>query len=123
MLTNPLLLLKVISAGHKPFSNSTSSSVHLPIVALVAQDVTGWRVEQLFYHVNTGGYLLLPLECRKRVTSHFPMTCRAPPITTGYQTGTHDQSSDWSRVKLYRFSLAIEGEDKMESIHRTLESG
>ncbi len=123
MLTNPLLLLKVISAGHKPFSNSPSSSVHPLIVAVVAQDVTGWRVEQLFYHVNTGGYLLLPLECTKRVSSHFPLTHRALPITTGYKTGPHDQNSDWSRVKLHRFSLVIEGEDKMESIHRTLESG
>jgi hypothetical protein len=120
MLTNPLLLLKVVSAGHKPFSNSPSSSVHPPIVALVAQDVTGWRVELLFYHVNTGGYLLLPLE---RVTSHFPLTHRALPITTGYKTGPHVQNSDWSRVKLYRFSLVIEGEEKLESRHRTLESG
>ncbi len=36
--------------------------------------IIGWQIVQLFYYVNTGGFLYLPLECRKCDTSRHPIT-------------------------------------------------
>jgi hypothetical protein len=42
-----------VATSHFPFSFGNS-----PIIAEVSQHVLGLRVVQLFYHVNTGGFLL-----------------------------------------------------------------
>jgi hypothetical protein len=44
-------------------------------------DVLGWKEVELFYNVNSARFLLLPLECEKCDTSHYPvahMTTPAP---------------------------------------------
>jgi hypothetical protein len=39
------------------------ASSRSPTVAGVDQDVLGWQLVQLFYHVNTDGFRLLPWVC------------------------------------------------------------
>jgi hypothetical protein len=43
----------------------------------------GWRIVQLFYPVNSGGFLLLPLEYGKRDITRYPVAPRElfpPPL-------------------------------------------
>jgi hypothetical protein len=56
---------------------SPISSVLSSIVVGVAPYVTGWQVVQLFHHVDIGGFLHLPLECRKRAPCCTPVIPRA----------------------------------------------
>jgi hypothetical protein len=77
-LSNPLVTLSA-SISHFPISSGQS-----PIVAETALDVIGWWVVQLCYHVSSGEFLLLLLECGKCTTGHYPITPRAFPATTGY---------------------------------------
>ncbi len=44
-----------------------------------------WRREQLFYHIDTGGFLHLPLEYQKSKASHYKKT-RIPLTSIGNQT-------------------------------------
>ncbi len=55
------------------------------IVEGVAIDSNGWRVEQLFYHLDIGGFLLLPLEWGMCDTSRPQITPTEllPPPTGG----------------------------------------
>ncbi len=48
-----------------------ASLLHIVVVGQ-ALDVLGWRLEHLFYYANTAGFLLMPLECRKRDNSLGP---------------------------------------------------
>ncbi len=45
----------------------------------------------VFYYATAGGFLLLALEDGKCETGCHPSTPRAPPATTGNQTGQHIQ--------------------------------
>jgi hypothetical protein len=38
-----------------------------------ALDAIGERMVQIFYQVNSGRFLLLPLECKKWETNHYPI--------------------------------------------------
>jgi hypothetical protein len=48
----------------------------------VALDVTGRQLEQLFYHTNACGFLLLHLESGECDISCLPLTTRASPATS-----------------------------------------
>ncbi len=56
-LTNLLFLRKSASVAT---SRLRIFTLFLPIVAVVALDVLGNRIVQLFRHTNTGGFLLCP---------------------------------------------------------------
>jgi hypothetical protein len=60
-----------------------NASVRPPIIAGAPLDNKGWWSEQLFYYVNIGGFLLLPLERCKCNTSRIPITPKATPVTNG----------------------------------------
>jgi hypothetical protein len=48
-----------------------------------ALDIIGWRVAQLFFQIDTTGFVLVPLECGKCATSGFLMAYEATPVTIG----------------------------------------
>jgi hypothetical protein len=64
-------------------SHTLIASVRPAIARGVALEGIGWWVVQLFYYVNFGKYLLLPLGHRKCDTGCTPITPRATPAITG----------------------------------------
>jgi hypothetical protein len=62
---------------------------HAPTVVGVALGSIGWRLKQLFNHVNTRGFLLLPLKSGQCDTSRNVVTSRTIFAWTGNQTATY----------------------------------
>jgi hypothetical protein len=82
----------------------------------VAPDVILASCVQLQYHVKLNRFLFFPVECGKNDTSCHPSIPRATPATTRNQTKQHIQLFAWSRLRLYRFSMA---RDRLVSMQTT----
>ncbi len=85
------------------------------IVTGAVQDVIGWQLVQLFYHVNTDGFRLLPWVCgsvRFAVTHqhlemflHHLIPEEEPLEKKESKRETVQTDYDWSKLRFNRFSL------------------